>query len=278
MIKLAKIQFVIYAVFSFFMIGFFTYTNDSINKISAQRIDSNKKVPILVYHNIMDHYDSQQSLVHISPAEFEEHMSAINDAGFKTITFQDYYHYVVNNRQLPEKPIIITFDDGYYSNYEYAYPILKKLDMKATIFVITGRMGMGKTDNVVYPHFGWEEAKEMQNSGIIDIQSHSNMHPVMTELDDEMLQLELRRSRYLIQKELNKPCDVFAYPYGMFNSHTQSMAQRAGYKIQVAVGDDGVNTKGSGLFQLKRLTAKGGTTGHELLEMINLYIEQEDTK
>ena len=68
---------------------------------------------------------------------------------------------------LPDKPILITFDDGYASNYMYAYPILKKLGMQATIFVITDRRGKTLSVN---PHFSWNQAREMQDSGVIDIQ------------------------------------------------------------------------------------------------------------
>jgi len=263
MVRRAKIWFI------FFAITFFLGSLVMANSIEKR---PEEKVPILVYHNIMDHYDPQSSLVHISPVEFENHMISIRDAGFNTITFTDYYNYVVHGKPLPEKHIIITFDDGYYSNYEYAYPILKRLNMKATIFVITGRMG---DKEVTFPHFGWEEAREMQSSGVIDIQSHSNLHPVMTNLEEGRLQLELRRSKYLIEKELGKPCEVFAYPYGMLNAYTQTAAQKAGYKIQVKVGDKGVNTANDGLMQLKRLTARGGTSGQELLDMIYQNLNED---
>lgn len=236
----------------------------------------NIKVPILLYHNLMDNYDPQLSSVHISPTEFKEHMNVLKKAGYSTITFQNYYNYVVNNEDLPEKPIIITFDDGYSSNYEHAYPILKNLNMKATIFVVTGRMGAD--EGIVYPHFNWEQAREMQESGIIDIQSHSDLHPNMTEIDKGLAQLELRLSKYLIEKELQKTCNVFAYPYGLYNDEFQDMAEKAGYDIQVAVGDRGVNVKSNGLKQLKRLTVFGGTNGEELLQMIENNIKDGQTQ
>lgn len=246
---------------------------DTISEGIAGEVDENVRVPVLLYHNLMDGYDPQDASVQISPAEFEEHMTALVSTGYSTITFEDYYNYVVYNQALPDKPIIITFDDGYSSNYEYAYPILKKLNMKATIFVITGRMGVSK--DVIYPHFTWEQAREMEQSGVIDIESHSDLHPDMTKVDKGRAQLELRRSRYLIERELGKTCKVFAYPYGLYNADVQDLAEKAGYEIQVAVGDKGVNVKKNGLKQLKRLTAFGNTSGNELIKMIEDNMRDE---
>ena len=225
------------------------------------------KVPILVYHNIMDDYPPAVSALHISPQEFENHIFALYKAGYNTITFEQYYDYVQHGEELPEKPIIITFDDGYLSNYEYAFPILKRYQMKATILIITDRRGATQP-RVTYQHFTWEQAREMQESGLIDIQSHSHTHADMTRLEWEEAFLDLRRSRYIIEKEMGRPCTVFAYPYGLYNEQLQEMARKAGYKMQLIVGDRGVNTKHTDIRQIKRLTAFGGTTGQELLQMI----------
>ncbi|NLY43703.1 MAG: polysaccharide deacetylase family protein [Clostridiaceae bacterium] len=230
-----------------------------------------QRVPILLYHHLTDNYDMAQSSVNISPKKFEEHMLALKKAGYNTITFKDYYNHVVYGNKLPENPLIITFDDGYSSNYEYAYPILKRLGMKATIFIVTSRVG--EVEGVTYPHFDWDQAREMERSGVIDIQSHSDLHLDMTKLDRAKAQFELRRSRYLIEKELGKTFHVFAYPYGLFNAELQDMAQKAGYKVQVIVGDKGVNCREEGLTQLKRLTVFGNTSGEQLLKMIQDNME-----
>ena len=78
---------------------------------------------------------------------------------------------------MPENPIAITFDDGYLSNYEIAYPILKELNIPATIFIVTSTVGLDESSGKVStPHFTWDQAREMQESGIIDIHSHSHSH------------------------------------------------------------------------------------------------------
>ncbi|WHH58371.1 polysaccharide deacetylase family protein [Petroclostridium sp. X23] len=270
MFKLSKFLFgiILIAVLVFnFAAADTTLTDGSI----ADTVEHDAKVPILLYHNIMDDFDPKQSSVHISPKLFEEHMLSLKNAGFHTIDFNQYYDYRINGQPLPEKPVIITFDDGYSSNYEQAFPTLKRLDMKATIFILTGRMGAA--DDVTYPHFTWKQAREMQESGVIDIQSHSDLHPNMMQQSVGRVQLELRRSKYLIEKNLNKTCDVFAYPYGLYNNQAQEMAEKAGYKMQVFVGDKGVNEDDTSLRQLKRLTAFGNINGEQLIEMIKQNTE-----
>jgi len=229
------------------------------------------KVPILVYHHIMDNYDRGNALINITPDEFLLHLWALKNNGFTTITFNDYYDYASGIRALPEKPIIISFDDGYLSNYEYGYKMLKDLEMKATIFVITSTMGA--TENVTYPHFSWEQAREMEKSGVVDIQSHSHSHREMQYLDALSLQRELRLSKYLIEKNLNKEVSVFAYPFGSFGGLTQNLAGFAGYKLQCKVGDLGYNTKTSPLNELKRITVSGTTTDRGLITQINANLE-----
>ena len=229
------------------------------------------KVPILVYHHIMYNYNPENALINISPDELLLHLWALKNDGFTTITFDDYYDYVQGVRALPEKPIIISFDDGYLSNYEYGYKMLKSLGMKATIFVITSTVGA--TENVTYPHFTWEQAKEMEKSGVIDIQSHSHSHREMGNLDAVSIQRELRLSKYLIEQNLNKEVSVFAYPFGSFGALTQSLATFAGYKIQCKVGDLGYNTKTSPQNELKRITVSGTTTDHGLIDQINTNLE-----
>lgn len=225
-------------------------------------------VPVLLYHNIAEEVSGEDydALLNISASLFEEHMSALKKAGYNTITYEQYYDYVTNGAPLPYKPILVTFDDGYSSNYLYAYPVLKKLDMKATIFVITDRRGMALSKN---PHFSWNQAREMQDSGIIDIQSHTHSHQVATNLTDFDLFFELKTSKNLIENKLGKKCSVIAFPFGAANEREIEAAKRAGYLIVNKVGDQGVNRKEDGLYTLKRLTARADWTPTRLLEVID---------
>lgn len=224
-------------------------------------------VAVLLYHNIADEVDGEEynALLNVSADLFEQHMRALKNAGYTPITFDMYYDYVTNDAPLPYKPILISFDDGYSSNYMYAYPILKMLSMKATIFIITDRRGMALSKN---PHFSWNQAREMLDSGIIDIQSHTHSHQVATSLSDEELDYELKVSKRLIENKLGKKCSVIAFPFGAAEKREIEAAKKAGYLVINKVGDVGVNRKSEGIEAMKRLTVRADWTGRKLLEVI----------
>ncbi len=231
---------------------------------SAQELE----LPILMYHNINDEYENHNKNVEMSSQDFISQMTALKDYGYTTIFFEDYINYLTYGTELPPKPILVTFDDGYLNNYTVAYPILKQLGMKATIFIVTGRMGV---DGVVtYPHFTWEQAKIMENSGVIDIQSHTNYHGELINLSKNDVILELRKSKYLIEKNLNKKVIALAYPYGFSNQVVRNEARIAGYSVCVEINDKvpKVNSSTTDPFKLCRITAHGGVSGEELIKII----------
>jgi peptidoglycan/xylan/chitin deacetylase (PgdA/CDA1 family) len=150
-------------------------------------------VPILTYHHITE---NPVGGAQISPETFEAQIKALYDNGYTAISFEELEAYVTQGTELPDNPVIITFDDGYYSNYEYAFPILKRYDMKAAIFVIgvsVGKDTYKDTDFDMTPHFGWEEANQMIASGLVSIHSHTyDMHQ-WAPFEDENKSI---RSRY----------------------------------------------------------------------------------
>lgn len=218
-------------------------------------------IPILLYHNVSETYVNGQADMHITPDMFEEHMKTLNDAGYHAVSITD----VVSGVAMPENPIVITFDDGYYSNYEFAYPVLQKYNMCGTIFVITDKMGNFDTS---YRHFDWQTAREMENSGIIEILSHTNSHSRLSQVSDIQLVLELRQSKYIIEKELEKKCNILAAPYGDFDERTFAQAKKAGYDAICRVGDIGIDVPTHGLLSLRRYTVHGDMNGADLLNLI----------
>lgn len=136
------------------------------------------EVPVLMYHHIAE--EGNDSTV-ITPELFEQQIAALKEAGYTAIMPDSLLAYVNDGEELPDKPVVITFDDGYLSNYEYAYPILNKYGMCATIFVIGSTVGNTEnykdTNYPITPHFSYAQAQEMIDSGVISIQTHTyDMH------------------------------------------------------------------------------------------------------
>lgn len=252
----------------------------SVTEGVAQGETDNVIIPVLMYHNIAEDYPKGAEGANITPKLFEEHMQGILDRGYTPVFVADYYNSVQRGETLPENPIIITFDDGYLSNYEIAYPILKRLGIPATIFIVTSTVGATAESGLVgNSHFTWEQAKEMQQSGIIDIQSHSHTHRNMLALSPAELQEELRISRYLIERNLDKNCFVFSYPFGGYNETTSKLSRYAGYRMQILVnyaesGEDYLaNNIKSGLEHFTRLTVRGDMSVESLFEVIDMSVE-----
>ena len=135
--------------------------------LSADEIST--QVPILMYHHLSEDVTNSEM---VSPEQFEVQIRALSEAGYTGVSFDELQAYVLRGEPLPEKPVVITFDDGYRSNYTLAYPILQKYGMKATIFAIGVSFGTDHykdTDYAITPHFGAAEAAEMTASGLISI-------------------------------------------------------------------------------------------------------------
>lgn len=235
----------------------------SMSTVTAQ--SASEPLPIILYHNITYNYAKESHLLHIDPERFEEQLIAIQNAGYHTIFLEEYADYLAGKTTLPDNPLVITFDDGYTSNYEIAFPLLQKYGMKATIFVITSRMGTQETQ---YPHFSWAQAKEMEESGVIRIESHTDTHPDMSSLSPREQEEEIRRSKYLVDTKLHKTTKVLSFPYGLYTEGALEAAKQAGYEAAVLVGDRGSNKAENGTYHLKRYTVSGLQSGQELLSQI----------
>ncbi len=207
-------------------------------------------LPILLYHEINDTGEGESI---ISKQVFITHLDALKEAGYQTVTFQQLIDSVENGVDLPKKPILITFDDGYVSNYEIAYPALKERDMKATIFIIGNSVGKDtykETGSPMIPHFSYEQAQEMVKSGTISIQSHTyDLHQyeplegnkyregilprsgeTMEEYQDAIYQ-DLKKSISDIQLNLGETVNVLAYPFGLHTKESEEICTELGIKV-----------------------------------------------
>ena len=180
--------------------------------------EDSRTVMVLNYHKVVDEHMS----LSVPLADFEQHMKWLQEYGYTSITPEDLYEFIVNGRELPEKPVLITFDDGYKDNYTNAYPIMKKYGFKGTIFVVTGFLGV--YDN----YLTWEQAKELTDNGF-SIESHTHNHKSMTEASDDDISKELAKSRDTIKEKLGVEADFIAYPTGTYNLHIAELVKEAVY-------------------------------------------------
>ncbi|WP_432662835.1 polysaccharide deacetylase family protein [Wukongibacter baidiensis] len=263
----------------------YSHVVDAINEKISPR-----KVPIITYHHIDPKADNSNAAI-VSPQKFKEDMLSLKQAGFNTIFFKDLVNYNEGLQTLPDKPIVITFDDGYLSNYKYAYPILKDLNMKATISVIgksVGHPGYEGKDKKIFPHFTWKQAREMYDSGYIDIQSHSfDMHnpsqkkypfrkgilPKKGEDTNEYIKyftVDCIKQKELIESNIGNQVIAFSYPYGCYNPLSEKLLTDLGYKVTITV-DNGINQitrDRNSILKLKRINIDHTIPSQELLKVL----------
>lgn len=252
-----------------------------------------RDVPVLMWHNLAEESSGDMT---ISVDTFRAQIEALHEAGFKTVSLQQLYDYVHFGTELPEKPIVLTFDDGYLSNYEYAYPILQEYDMQATIFAIgvsVGKDTYKDTDHAMTPHFGADEAREMVDSGLISVQSHTfDMHqwppfedgnaqvretllPFDGEADadyEAAVEADFAESRELLESITGQPVNALAFPEGAYVTLTQDALRSAGAELTFTTVR-AVNTVVKGLPQSLCAMPRFGMT--ESTDMTALVAELE---
>lgn len=203
-------------------------------------------VPILNYHQVND---VNYSPLTMQVPHFEQQMAYLHDNGYHTITLDELYAFLEEGKALPDKAVVITFDDGYQDNYKNALPILKKYGMKATVFMIG--------DSVGAPRFMTaDELRTMQQNGI-DVESHTYSHKDLTKMDQANVESELMRSRLILEDVLHKPVRYVAYPCGFYNDTVLKATKDTGYRLGLTV-TTGNARRGDNPLALQRLAVFEG--------------------
>ncbi|MGQ9705428.1 MAG: polysaccharide deacetylase family protein [bacterium] len=210
-----------------------------------KRIDdivvSDFKVTIFMYHRFVD---IPRNPYEISVTQFEEEMRYLYENGYKTITLGQYIDAVYSKdvSSLPEKPVVLTVDDGYKSFLTRAYPILKKYGFTATLFIYTNFIGNGGSS------LSWNELRELVKEGI-EIGSHSKSHSNIASPKrmkysvsyDTFLDLELGQSKEILERNLGVNIRLFAWPYGSYNQTAVKKAVEHGYEGILTVKPGSIN-------------------------------------
>jgi len=215
------------------------------------------RVPILMYHSISDMQDDFS----VTPEIFESNLRTITAYGYTPVKFQDVIDYVYEGTKLPERPILITFDDGYLNNFTKAYPILKSFGYPATIFTIGSSVGKSSykdTGIVMNPHFNYTDAREMNLSKLISIQCHTyDMHQWLqgessNNVRENILAFENEKTvdyvkavkndlsdfKKIAEGQIGHTVNVLSYPNGRYNPISEIIADTLGFKatLSTAIG------------------------------------------
>jgi peptidoglycan/xylan/chitin deacetylase (PgdA/CDA1 family) len=184
------------------------------------------EVPILVYHHV------QQSLpvgsrverrLTVTVKSFDQQMRYLKDEGYHVITLDTLVDCLRDGSELPAKPVIISFDDGWEDQFEYALPALEKYHYRATFFVVTNFVG-------ARGFFSLPQLQEIRAQGM-EIGSHSRSHPHLDKTNNpSLLWDQIYTSKQILERQLGVAVDEFAYPYGSYNATTASIVRSAGYK------------------------------------------------
>jgi peptidoglycan/xylan/chitin deacetylase (PgdA/CDA1 family) len=227
--------------------GYLTKKTDAVTLVDDIKNKHNDKgIPVLMYHAIG--YEAGNT-ARLPKENFKKQMKYLKNNGYVTLTLDEAYDFFAKNKPVPEKSVVLTFDDGYVDNYLEALPILKEFGFKATIFVITDAVDKSKN------YMNVEQLKKMEASGM-DIQSHTSHHKNFKELSyNEQLET-LKRSKNFLEKSLNKRIKYFAYPYGEYSKESLKAVKEAGYTMAFATAGRW-SDKSDGILTLDRVFISG---------------------
>lgn len=245
------------------------------------------KALILNYHHLDP---APRSSSTISPQLFAEQMKYLKDKGYTVISLQQLKDYLtappskgagngnVGNGSLPERAVVITFDDGYASFYEHAYPVLKEHGFSSTMFTIVGKVSNSPNE---IPKLTWEQLKEMSATGLVDFQSHTyNMHYQLNKKSaliaepSAKVQADLHMAQDVLAFHTGKFIDAIAYPFGHYNHSLIHIARQEGYRFGFTLNQSAVQ-RGMNLMALPRVAVGDeNTTIQEFEKVLLKYLGQ----
>ena len=202
-------------------------------------------IPVLMYHSISN---KPGNIFCVPAQQFLKEMAWLYSHGYNTISMDELCDAINNGSPLKEKPIMISFDDGYEDNYDVAFPILKQFGYTATFFLVS--------DFVAPGWLTWQELKELSDAGN-SIESHTASHRDLRTLTSNEQRKELLKSKQLIESKLGTRVRAISYPFGGYNEKTLSLLQSLGYELAFTSKHGRVYNNDI-RFKLKRIGVDGG--------------------
>lgn len=240
-----------------------------------------------MYHSILKD-PSRSNKYTVTPTVLEEDLKYIKDKGYTTVTIADLISYVYDNKPLPEKPIVLTFDDGHYNNYGYLFPLLEKYDMKAVISIVgsyTDQFTETDEANLNYSYLRWKDIKELMDTGRIEFQNHTyNLHSntgkrigtkkIKGETDEHyknILKDDILKLQQEFEENTNYTPQCFTYPFGGISNASLDIIKELGFKASLSC-EQGINklTKNpNSLYLLKRYNRPSYISTYNFFRKIN---------
>ena len=224
------------------------------------------QVPILMYHYVSvppagaDVYRRDLS---VTPALFESHLKFLTDAGYHAITLDDLLYALTQGRELPAKPVILSFDDGYEDNYTSAFPLLQKYNMVGHFFIISDFVNQERPG-----YMTWPQIEEMAAAGQ-RFGSHSRDHPSLKGQSDDYLVWQALGGKEALEEHLGQHPRWISYPAGQYDDRTIAVYQSAGYWGGLTTQQGATHTLDD-IFELRRVRVRGSHSAADLGRLLEL--------
>jgi peptidoglycan/xylan/chitin deacetylase (PgdA/CDA1 family) len=212
-----------------------------------------------MYHQIADRPEAADRLA-VSPDAFAGQLERLAAGGFSTLTAAALAAALHGGPALPERPVVLTFDDGFADFHSRALPLLLRHGFTATVFVTTGWIADARRPAVGRPGpmLSWSQIAEAASAGV-EIGAHSHTHPELDQLAEDRLRFELKHSKALLEDRLGRPVPGLAYPFGYSNAQVRRAAREAGHQYACAVANTAVGPRWDAM-ALPRLTVRRSTS------------------
>lgn len=243
-------------------------TVSTVSAVPTKQTDFEVRLPILTYHRVRDVLlisDRSDIEFSVSPKNLDEQLKYLADNNYQTISLDELNARFENKSPLPPKSVILTFDDGFRDFYTNAFPLLKKYNLRAVCFYIVGYSNFpGYMDQMML--------REIHDSGLVDIQSHTLSHLLLPNLTIEDQKREILESKQILEVILDKKINYFAYPYGSFDQNTVNIVSDSGYTLGFGT-TPGLILKTSQRLTLPRISISGFDTIQSFSQKLGLKDE-----
>ena len=224
------------------------------------------RVPILMYHHIQDAPPGSNAVrrdLSVSPQNFEAQLRYLQQEGYQTVGLYDLVLHLTVGQPLPERPIILTFDDGYADAYTRAFPLLQHYGFTGTFFLTSAPIDANNT-----AFLSWDNVREMHEAGMA-MEVHSYDHSDLRSRGYQFLVYQTLGPKEAIEERTGSRCRFFAYPSGRYDDHVIDVLRSAHYWGAVAI-EQGATHSSDGLFHLRRVRIQGNDALSDFVHKLNL--------